>query len=92
MAVSIRITEDLRRRLAKLAAARDTSVHALMLEAIREKVDAEEVRAAFHAEGMRRLAKMKKSGAGIPASDAFKYLESRARGGKPQRPKSRRMA
>ena len=92
MTVSIRVTEGLRKRLAKLAAARDTTVHALMVEAIQEKVDAEEAKAAFHAEGVRRLAKMRKSGAGIPAADVFKYLEARAKGGNPQRPKSRRMA
>lgn len=92
MAVSIRVKEDLRKRLAKLAAARDTTVHALMLEAIREKVDAEEARSAFHAEGLRRLAKMKKSRSGVPASEVFEYLQSRARGGRPPRPKPRRMA
>ena len=92
MAVSIRVTEDLKKRLAHLAAKRDTTVHALMLEAIREKVDAEEARVAFHAEGMRRLAKMRKSRSAIPAADVFEYLESRARGGRPPRPKPRRTA
>ncbi|MGQ0653817.1 MAG: CopG family transcriptional regulator [Betaproteobacteria bacterium] len=86
MAVSIRVTE------AKLAAARDTTVHALMVEAIHEKVEAEEARAAFHAEGRQRLAKMKKTRSGIPAADVFDYLESRARGGSPPRPKPRRTA
>lgn len=90
MAVSIRVTEELRKRLAKLAAARDTTVHALMMEAIREKVDAEETRAAFHADGKRRLAKMKKTRCGVPAAEVFEYLESRAEGGRPPRPKPRR--
>jgi hypothetical protein len=92
MAVSIRVTEELRKRLAKLAAARDTTIHALLVEAVREKVDAEEARAAFHAEGRRRLARMKKTRSGIPATEVFEYLESRAQGASLPRPKLRRMA
>ena len=61
-----------------------------MLEAIREKLDAEEVRAAFHSEARRRLARMKKAGAGIPAGDVFDYLDARARGRGGVRPKSQK--
>ena len=91
MAVSLRVSEDLKKRLARLAASRDTTAHALMLEAIREKLDAEEARAAFHAEGGRRLARMKKTSAGIPAREVFDYLEARARGRVAARPKARRL-
>lgn len=92
MAVSLRVPDDVKRRVARLAESRDTTTHAFMLEAIREKLEAEEARAAFHAEGERRLARMKKSGRGIPASDVFDYLRDRAKGGKPSRPKPRRIA
>ncbi len=90
MAVSLRVSEDLKKRLARLASSRDTTPHALMLEAIREKLDAEEMRAAFHAEGRRRLARMKKAGAGIPAAEVFDYLEARTRGRAAARPKARK--
>ena len=63
-----------------------------MVDAIREKPEAAEARAAFHAEARRRLARMKKSGRGIPAREVFAYLEKRARGGKPARPRHRRIA
>ena len=52
-----------------------------MVDAIREKLEAAEARAAFHGEARRRLVRMKKSGRGIPAREVFAYLEKRARGG-----------
>jgi predicted transcriptional regulator len=92
MAVSLRVSADLKARLARLAAARNTTAHALMLEAISEKLDAEEARAAFHAEAKRRLARMKRTGLGIPAAEVFDYLEARTRGESPARPKPRKTA
>lgn len=92
MAVSLRVPEHVKKRIAKLARRRKTTPHALMLEAIREKVAAEESRAAFHAEAHRRLKGMKKTGAGIPAGEVFEYLELRAAGKPAARPKARRVA
>ena len=68
MAVSLRVPEDVKKRVDRLAEARDTTAHAFMLEAIRDKVEAEEARAAFHKEAQARLVRMKKSGKGIPAA------------------------
>jgi len=90
MAVSLRVPENVKRRIAKLAEERDTTPHAFMLEAIRDRLDAEEARAAFHAEAKRRLARMRKSGLGVPAEEVFDYLLSRASGGKLPRPKPRK--
>jgi predicted transcriptional regulator len=92
MAVSLRVPPEVKRKVARLAEAQDTTSHAFMLEAIREKVEADEARAAFHAEGKRRLARMKKSGLGIPADEVFAYLEQRALGKPAARPKARRIA
>ena len=92
MAVSLRIPEDVKKRVARLAGAQDTTAHAFMVDAIREKLEAAEARAAFHAEAERRLARMKKSGHGVPAQQVFTYLERRARGGRPARPRPRRIA
>ncbi|MGE0875485.1 MAG: CopG family ribbon-helix-helix protein [Burkholderiales bacterium] len=92
MAVSLRLPDAMKRRLARLAEAQQTTPHALMVDAIREKIDAEEARAAFHAEAKARLARMKKSGLAIPADEAFAYLRERAEGGTPARPKAFRVA
>ena len=90
MAVSLRVPDDVKKRVDRLAGAQDTTAHAFMLEAIRDKVDAEEARAAFLEEGQRRLVRMKKSGKGIPAAEVFAYLDARAKGGNPARPKARK--
>ena len=90
MPVSLRLSDELKKRVEKLAEARETTPHAFMLDAIRDKTEQGEVRAAFHAEGRRRLARMKKTGLGIPAAEVFDYLEARARGENPVRPKARK--
>jgi predicted DNA-binding protein len=92
MAVSLRIPDPLKRRIASLAEARETTPHALMLEAIREKLESEETKAELHAEAQRRLARMKKTRAAIPATEVFRYLEARARGKAAARPRPRRIA
>jgi predicted transcriptional regulator len=91
MAVSLRIPPAVKKKVARLAGAQDTTPHAFMLEAIREKVDAEEARAAFHAEARRRLARMKKTGLGIPADEVLAHFRDRAAGRNPQRPKPRKI-
>ena len=91
MAVSLRVPDDVKKRAEKLADSQETTAHAFMVEAIREKVEVEEARAAFQAEAKRRLTRMKKSGLGIPASEVFDYLEQRALGHSPRRPKARRI-
>jgi predicted transcriptional regulator len=92
MAVSLRLPEDVKKRVAKLAKAQDVTPHGFMLDAIREKLEAEEARAAFHADARRRLARMKKRGTGIPAEEVFEYLTQRAEGKPAVRPKSRKVS
>jgi hypothetical protein len=45
----------------------------------------------FLTEARKRLARMKKTGLGVPAEEVFAYLEQRARGLEPARPKPRRL-
>ncbi len=91
MAVSLRLPEEVKKRIEQLAKERDTTAHAFMLEAIREKVDAEDARSAFLREATRRLARMKKAGTGIPSEEVFEYLQRRAEGQKVARPKARKI-
>jgi hypothetical protein len=92
MPVSLRLPEAVKKRIAKLAKAQDLTPHGFMLDAIREKLDAEEARTAFHAEARRRLERMKRTGAGIPAAEVFEYLARRAQGAAVKRPKPRKIA
>ena len=90
MAVSLRVPPEVKKKVARLAEQQDTTSHAFMLEAIREKVEADEARAEFHAEARRRLARMKKSGMGIPADEVLANFRGRAAGTNPPRPKPRK--
>ena len=92
MAVSLRLPDDVKVRIARLADAGNTTTHAFMLDAIREKVEIEEARVAFHLEAKRRLARMKKTGNAISASEVFDYLLGRAQGRRVRRPKARKSA
>ena len=92
MAVSLRIPEAIKRRVEKLARARDTTAHAFMVGAIEERLLAEETRAEYHAEATARLARMKKTGKGIPAAEVFDYLRQRVQGKAAARPKARKIA
>ncbi len=90
MVVSLRLPPALKKRVAKLVARRDETAHAFMLEAIREKLEAEEAQAAFHAEAERRLTQMRANRQGIPADEVFAYLGARLQGQNVKRPKPRR--
>ncbi len=90
MAISIRVSPELKRRVRKLAAAQGSTAHAFMLDAIAERVDSEEARQAFIAEAEARLADVEKQGKTVPAGEVFAYLEKRLRGQSPGRPVPRR--
>jgi predicted transcriptional regulator len=92
MAVSLRIPEEIKRRVEKLAEARDTTAHAFMVGAIEERLLAEETRAEYHAEATARLSHMKKTAKGIPAAEVFDYLRERVQGKPAARPRARKIA
>jgi len=92
MAVSLRVPEDVKKRVAKVAKVQEVTPHGFMLEAIREKLEAEEARAALLEEAKRRLARMKKTATGIPAEEVFEYLRQRAEGRTAARPRARKIA
>jgi predicted transcriptional regulator len=90
MAVSLRLPPEVSRRIARLVAGGDTSAHAFMLQAIAEKLEAEEARAAFQAEARQRLEGMLASGKGILAEEVFGYLHARVEGQQVRRPRARK--
>ena len=92
MAVSLRLPEKTKQRVERLARKRDTTAHAFMVAAIEARLAAEEARAAFHAEGERRLQQIKASGMAIPATEVFDYLRKRVQGKVAVRPKPRKIA
>lgn len=90
MPVALRVPEPMKKRAARLAKLQDKSVHAFMIEAIDEKVHADEAQAAFRAEAEARLAEINRTGMAIPANEVFDYLRKRAAGVRAIRPKPRK--
>ena len=91
MPVALRIPETTKKRASRLAKLQDKSVHAFMIEAIEEKVHAEEAQATFRAEAEARLAELNRTGMAIPANEVFDYLTKRAAGVKANRPRPRKV-
>ena len=87
---TIRLEESLRTRLAEAAERAGKTAHAYIVDAIAESVDKAELEAAFHRVADERWARLLTSGKTVPSPDVRGYLEARARGESPARPKARK--
>lgn len=89
---TIRLPEELKDRIARAAERAGTSAHALILDAIAERVDAEERRNDFLDTAEQRYAGIVASGKTIPWEAMRTYLEKRVAGKKTRRPTPRKLA
>jgi predicted transcriptional regulator len=83
---TIRLPEELKARLARLAELEGTTTHSLILDAIAEKTAALEQRQSFHAEAEARYARVLETGKAITWDDMEAYLDARVAGKRPPRP------
>ena len=88
---TIRIPDELKARLSRIAEQEGTSTHGLILEAIAEKADALERRQAFHEEARERHEHFLATGESIPWEEMRDYLRRRVRGEDVQPPVARRL-
>lgn len=77
---TVRLPDDLKKRLADVAEQAGITPHALILQAISDRVEADEARNRFHQEAERRFAAITESGQTVPWSEMRRYLERRATG------------
>lgn len=89
---TIRLPDTLKSRVAAAAKRMGTTTHGFILEAIVEKADLTERRAAFDAEAEQRYARIVASGETIPWEKMRHYLEGKATGKAVRRPASRKPA
>ena len=89
---TIRIPEALKARVARAADAAGTTAHGFILEAIAEKAELAEQRAAFHALAGQRYATFLDSGESIAWKDARSYLKQRLAGKPTKKPKASKQA
>jgi len=72
--VAIKIDEDTRERVKRLAEARRRSSHWMMLEAIRQYVEREEKREAFRQDGIRAWNEYQSTGLHVTLEEADAWL------------------
>jgi predicted transcriptional regulator len=83
---TIRIPDDLKARLARLAEHEGVTTHGLILDAIVEKTEELERRHSFYAEAEARYARVLKTGKAIAWDDMNAFLDARIAGEAAPRP------
>ena len=83
---TIRLPDDLRERIDKVAAARGSSAHAFMVGAVARAAEQEEQRLDFEAEAERRFKRMLRTGEYHSLEAVRIYAMALARGEKPTPP------
>jgi predicted transcriptional regulator len=89
---TIRLPENLKARVAAAAKRSGTTTHGFILDAIAEKTEQEDLRAAFDADAEDRYARIVATGKTIPWQEMRGYLEDRLAGKEVKRPVARKLA
>ena len=89
---TIRLSKELKDKVARAAERAGKTPHSFILDAIAEKAELEERRAAFVETAEQRYAAIVASGNTLAWSDMRQYLERRISGSRASRPKPRRPA
>ena len=74
--VAIKIDEDTRNRVKRLAEARQRSSHWMMLEAIRQYVEREEKREAFRQDGINAWNEYQATGLHVTGDEVIAWLDT----------------
>jgi predicted transcriptional regulator len=88
-ATSLKLPEDLKRRIERLAHDANKTPHAFMVEALTREAERAELRARFAEEAARSEEEALASGKAFELAATFDYLAARASGVKTRRPKAR---
>ena len=88
-ATSLKLPEDLKRRIERLAGTANKTPHAFMVEALSQEVDRSELRERFAADSAESERETMASGKAFPVDAAFDYLQARVTGKKVRRPLAR---
>jgi predicted transcriptional regulator len=87
---TLKLSEELRTRVAAVIEGTGQSAHAFMVEAIERQTRLAEQRRNFVADALAAREEAHRSGLGYPASEVHRYMRARARGDKAARPQPRK--
>ncbi len=90
-AVTLKMPEELKKRINDLAAASGKSPHAFMIDALAAQTAREELRGAFVASALQARQEVARYGQVMEAADVHKWLLARAGGGRSARPRARKL-
>lgn len=88
---TIRLPENLKARVAAAAKRSGTTTHGFILDAIAEKAEHEDLRAAFDADAENRYAHIVATGKTIPWHEMRIYLEDHLAGKEAKQPVARKL-
>jgi predicted transcriptional regulator len=88
-ATSLKLPENLKRRIERLAGAANKTPHAFMVEALSQEVGRSELRERFASDSAVAESETMRSGKALPLDVAFDYLEARVARKKVRRPRAR---
>ena len=88
-ATSLKLPDDLKRRIAKLAASTGQTPHAFMVDALVREAQRSELRQRFAAEAAESEREALDSGKAHSLDATFDYLAARLGGKNPRRPRAR---
>ena len=88
-ATSLKLPDELKRRIESLAANAHKSPHAFMVEALAREAERLELRERFGADAARAESEAMASGKAVALATAFDYLEAKLSGRKIRRPRAR---
>jgi predicted transcriptional regulator len=88
---TIRIDDDLKKRVAAAAERAGKTAHGFMLDAIAQTVEQAELNDEFHRVADERWAKILATGKTVSWDEMRSYLMARARGEAPRRPRARKL-
>jgi predicted transcriptional regulator len=89
MAISIKLPEELKRRVARVVKDTEQSAHAFMVAAIRQETERAEKRRGFVAAAYAALAEFERDGRGYALSEITAHYHARLQGRKSRKPKLR---
>jgi predicted transcriptional regulator len=88
-ATSLKISDELKRRIARLAASNGQTPHAFMVDALTREADRSDLRQRFAAEAANSELEALGSGKSHSLDATFDFLTARIAGKKPRRPRTR---
>jgi predicted transcriptional regulator len=88
---SLRLPDELKASIDKLAAEAGLTSHGYVIDALKRQTEQDLVRSEFHAEALSRLDEMQRTGMGVPWQEVRQYLIDRAARQPATWPKARKL-